>query len=429
MQKKQYSLEVNGKTLIAEFNDLTDQANGSVILKYGNTVVLATAVMSKKAKEGAGWFPLTVDYEERFYAAGKILGGQYTRREGRPSDEAVLSGRIVDRTIRPLFDQYIRNEIQVVITILSIDQDDPDVLGVIAASLAIGTSDIPWNGPVSAVRIAKIKETKDFLINPTYISREDINVELEMIACGKDKSINMIEVGSKELKNEVVAEALQFASDEIEKIQEFQKKIIAEIGKPKTIIPKPEIAPEVAALFKDKIEPKLESAVFSGPGKKNIYGLEEEWISIFTEAFPEGNKSDAMEICEIDVQATSSDVSTQVQNDVTALLTTRHNITDPTKVDFNVLNQASIIATASSVTGTFTTLLAAVAGISLVVGGIGIMNMMLTTVTERTREIGLRKAIGAKKHDINKQFLVEAIMLTFIGGVIGVILGWLIAFG
>ena len=134
-------------------------------------------------------------------------------------------------------------------------------------------------------------------------------------------------------------------------------------------------------------------------------------------------------LSEIDVQAASSDVSTQVQNDITTLLLARHNISDPTKQDFNVLNEASIIATASSVTGTFTTLLAAVAGISLLVGGIGIMNMMLTTVTERTREIGLRKAIGAKKRDINKQFLVEAIMLTFIGGVIGVILGWLIAFG
>ena len=134
-------------------------------------------------------------------------------------------------------------------------------------------------------------------------------------------------------------------------------------------------------------------------------------------------------LSEIDAQATSSDASTQVQNDITSLLLTRHNIADPTKADFNVLNEASIIATASSVTGTFTTLLAAVAGISLIVGGIGIMNMMLTTVTERTREIGLRKAIGAKKSDINKQFLVEAVMLTFIGGVIGVILGWLISFG
>ncbi|MDR3519740.1 MAG: ABC transporter permease [Candidatus Pacebacteria bacterium] len=134
-------------------------------------------------------------------------------------------------------------------------------------------------------------------------------------------------------------------------------------------------------------------------------------------------------LSEIDVQAATSAESTQVQNDITTLLLSNHNITDPTKADFNVLNETSILATASSVTGTFTTLLAAVAGISLVVGGIGIMNMMLTTVTERTREIGLRKAIGAKKSDINKQFLMEAIMLTFIGGFIGVILGWLISFG
>lgn len=133
-------------------------------------------------------------------------------------------------------------------------------------------------------------------------------------------------------------------------------------------------------------------------------------------------------LSEIDVSAQSSDVSTQVQTDITTLLTSLHNITDPTKVDFNTMNQADIIATASSVTGTFTILLSAIAGISLIVGGIGIMNMMLTTVTERTREIGLRKAIGAKKKDINKQFLIEAIILTFTGGMIGVILGWLISF-
>jgi putative ABC transport system permease protein len=129
----------------------------------------------------------------------------------------------------------------------------------------------------------------------------------------------------------------------------------------------------------------------------------------------------------IDVEATNSSVMTQVQNDITSLLLTRHNISDPTKADFSTLNEASIVATASSVTGTFTILLGAVAGISLLVGGIGIMNMMLTTVTERTREIGLRKAIGAKRRDINIQFLIEAIALTFTGGLIGVILGWSIA--
>lgn len=131
----------------------------------------------------------------------------------------------------------------------------------------------------------------------------------------------------------------------------------------------------------------------------------------------------------ISVSAEDATVTAQVQSDITDLLLTTHHISDPTLADFSTLNQADIIATASSVTSTFTILLAAVAGISLVVGGIGIMNMMLTTVTERTREIGLRKAIGAKKKDINKQFLMEAIMLTFIGGVIGVILGWLISFG
>jgi putative ABC transport system permease protein len=134
-------------------------------------------------------------------------------------------------------------------------------------------------------------------------------------------------------------------------------------------------------------------------------------------------------LTEIDISAASSDATTQVQADVTSLLLDRHNISDSTKADFSTLNQSDIIATASSVTGTFTTLLAAVAGISLVVGGIGIMNMMLTTVTERTREIGLRKAIGAKRHDINLQFLIESLMLTFIGGMIGVILGCAISIG
>jgi putative ABC transport system permease protein len=143
------------------------------------------------------------------------------------------------------------------------------------------------------------------------------------------------------------------------------------------------------------------------------------------ELFLVGNTS---YLTSISVSAASADVMTQVQNDTTALLLTRHKISDPTQADFSVLNQASIVSAASSVTGTFTILLAAVAGISLVVGGIGIMNMMLTTVTERTREIGLRKAIGAKRRDISTQFLTEAVALTVIGGAVGVILGWLAAF-
>ena len=121
-------MELNGKKLTAEFNDLVENAHGSVLLRYGNTVILATAVISKEPKMGGDYLPLTVDYEEKFYASGQILGSRFMKREGKPSDEAILSGRIVDRTIRPLFEQWIRNEIQVVITILSIEEDDPDVL-------------------------------------------------------------------------------------------------------------------------------------------------------------------------------------------------------------------------------------------------------------------------------------------------------------
>src|SRR3989338_6371997 len=149
MHSKEYSTEIGGKTLTARFTDLADQTNGSVMLQYGETIVIATCVLGN-VREGLPYFPLTVDYEERFYAAGEILGSRFIRREGRPSDEAILSGRIVDRTIRPLFDHHIRNEVQVVITILSIAEDDPDVPAVIGAALALATSDIPWSGPVSA---------------------------------------------------------------------------------------------------------------------------------------------------------------------------------------------------------------------------------------------------------------------------------------
>ena len=152
MQKKEYSLDIGGKTMIAEFNDWADQANGSVLLRYGNSACLATVVMGRESDKD--YFPLSVEYEEKFYAVGAILGSRFMRREGRPSDEAVLSGRIVDRTIRPLFPKGLKRDVQVVISILSIEDYDTDILAVNAASLAIATSDIPWDGPVSAVRLA-----------------------------------------------------------------------------------------------------------------------------------------------------------------------------------------------------------------------------------------------------------------------------------
>lgn len=287
MVKKEYSVEIGGKKLVAQFNDLADQADGSVIVRYGDTVVLVTAVMGEE-RGGIDYFPLTVEYEEKFYASGRILGSRYQRREGRPSDEAILSGRIVDRTIRPLFNHQLRNEVQVVVTILSLDQDDPDTLGVIGASLALGTSDIPWEGPVGAIRIGKIKGQDDFIINPAYGIRENPDYEFDLVACGKDGLITMIEVGSNEIDNKTFISALEIASAEIEKIQVFQKNVIREIGKKKKEFSQKEVAPAHKELFEKEFASRLESAVFSNTaGKESMETLALEWGKTLKEKFPE----------------------------------------------------------------------------------------------------------------------------------------------
>ena len=286
MHKQEFSMELNGKKLTAEFSDLVENANGSVILRYGATAVLATAVMSKNKKD-TDFFPLTVDYEEKFYATGQILGSRYTRREGKPSDEAILSGRITDRTIRPLFDQWIRNDIQVVLTVLSLDQDDPDTLGVIAASLALGVSNIPFHGPASAIRISK-HATDGFQINPTYVERDNETYELDLLACGKDGNINMIELGGEEAQESTIVDALKLASEQIEKINAWQKEIITKIGVKKVEIPAPEMPETVKKLFADKIEPKFAKTVMSGiPGHEKINEISDEWMKIAEETLSE----------------------------------------------------------------------------------------------------------------------------------------------
>ena len=288
MKKKEYSIEIGGKTLTAEFNDLAEQANGSVIIRYGNTVILVTAVMSKGEKTGTDFFPLTVEYEERFYASGKILGSRFVRREGRPTDEAILSGRIVDRTIRPLFDQHLRYEVQVVITVLSIEHDDPDILAILGASLALGTSNIPWNGPVSAVRVGIEKGKSEFIINPTYKIRDAETYRADIVACGKNGNINMIEVGGKEIAEGELVAALKKSIEEIERLEKFQNKIIAEIGKPKKKIPIPEIPEEVKKLFAAHVEKKMSEHVMSGKaGHGAIYEIKGEWMILLKEKLSE----------------------------------------------------------------------------------------------------------------------------------------------
>ena len=290
MQTKEYTLDIDGKTITAQFNNLADQTNGSVILSCEETVVMATAVMSANTKDGLDYFPLSVEYEEKYYAVGKILGGRFMRREGRPTTNAILTGRMIDRTIRPLFEQHIRNEVQIIITVLSIGQYSPDILGINAASLALATSDIPWNGPVSAVRIG-LNDSDEFTINPFSNSEEKVSAKLDLIACGKDNNLNMIEVGASEVKNDMTTKAFQKASEEIEKIQEFQKKITKEIGKEKVVIEKIELPDEVLELFKNEIEPKLEEMVFNEKGNETIEELKNIWIKSFIDKTEKTNIS------------------------------------------------------------------------------------------------------------------------------------------
>ncbi|MEK7609079.1 MAG: polyribonucleotide nucleotidyltransferase, partial [Patescibacteria group bacterium] len=209
METKRAEIEIGARKLILEAGRLAGQADGAVVASYGETMVLATVVMSKTERAGINYFPLTVDFDEKLYAAGRIKGSRWVKREGRPTDEAILTSRLVDRTLRPLFNSRLRNEVQVILTTLSFDgQNDPDMPAITAASAALLISGIPWNGPVAAVRIGR-DQNKQLLINPTYAEREASDVDL--VVSGPANLVNMIECGSKEVSESDLAAAFETA--------------------------------------------------------------------------------------------------------------------------------------------------------------------------------------------------------------------------
>ena len=266
MEKKKYQLSVGNKTIELEFSNLAELANGSVMAKIGETVILTNVVMGNQDRNDLDFFPLLVDYEEKYYAAGKIYGSRFIRRESRPSEIAILLARLIDRTIRPLFPALMRRDVQVVATCLSIDEEhDPDVLGIISSSLALGTSDIPWQGPVSAVRIGWSEKT-GFLINPTYEERKDL--VLDMVVSGPDKEINMLEAGANEAKEEIVTQALEIAQKEIASLNEQQQKIIQEIGKTKTEVLIKTVEETLNQDIQNYLTDKLEPIVYSQDKKE-----------------------------------------------------------------------------------------------------------------------------------------------------------------
>jgi polyribonucleotide nucleotidyltransferase len=227
-QKRTFTTEWAGRTLTFEIGELAKQANGAVMVRYGDTAVLSTAVASKQPKN-LSFFPLTVNYEERLYAVGKIPGG-FIKREGRPSEKAVLASRLIDRPIRPLFADGFRNEVQVVSTVMSVDQNcSSEMAAMIGSSLALSISDIPFEGPIAGVTVGRVDEK--FVINPTVEQNEKSDIQL--IVAGTKHAINMVEAGAEEVSEEVMLEAIMFGHEEIKKLIAFQEQIVSEIGKEK----------------------------------------------------------------------------------------------------------------------------------------------------------------------------------------------------
>ncbi|MDE2096108.1 MAG: polyribonucleotide nucleotidyltransferase [Patescibacteria group bacterium] len=260
LQRKQFSLEIGGRTLKLEVSKLAEQANAAVLASYGETTVLATAVMAKTDRD-VDYLPLTVNYEEKFYAGGHILGSRFLRRESKPSDEAILSGRLIDRAIRPLFDQRIRREIQAVVTVLSYDgQNDPDFVGLIAASTALAISDIPWNGPISGVRL--LKNRSGFLINPTNDELSADDVEFSTFIAGLGGKINMIELGGLDAKEEDVAKAFETALQPIAQLIDFQNEAVKVLGRQKTDVPVSMPSEKLQSSVSKFLGGKIEAAVY-----------------------------------------------------------------------------------------------------------------------------------------------------------------------
>ncbi len=286
LNKKIFETKVAGRPLKIEISRLAEQANAAVLATYGETSVLATIVMGKEDKDD-DFMPLLVDYEEKYYAVGKILGSQYVRREGRPSEDAVLAGRLIDRAIRPLFDARIRRPIQVTATILSYDEEnDPDFTALTAVSIALGISDIPWNGPIAGVSVAQFGNT--ISINPTeseLIAKHADKRFLSFIA-GLNGEVNMIELEGFEADESEIINAYAEAMKEIEKLLVFKRDIIAKIGKPKANIVFTEPTEELKSAVRTFLSNKLESALFKQDkvARENaLFDLKKEMIAYLLE--------------------------------------------------------------------------------------------------------------------------------------------------
>ncbi len=275
---------VGGRALIIETGKLAVQASGAVTVRYGDTIVLVTACASSEPREGVDFLPLTVDYEERHYAAGKIPGS-FFRREGRPSQDAILADRLTDRPIRPLFPKGWRNDIQIVITVLSADQEnDPDILALIGASAALTISDIPFDGPVGAIRIGHLDG--EFVLNPTFTQLNDSS--LDLVIAGADDKVVMVEAGANEVPESLLLDAIKSGQGAIKDIIQLQHQLLAACGKPKKDFQPPQVGPEVEEAVSSIVAGRLADVIFkpSAEREEAISALKQELEQKLGESFP-----------------------------------------------------------------------------------------------------------------------------------------------
>ena len=257
MDKKVFELDFYGRKIVVEHGQVAKQADGAVLVRYGDTVVLSTAVVSKSANLLSDFFPLMVLYQEKLYSVGKIPGG-FIKREGRPTDAATLAARMIDRPLRPLFPEDFKNEVQIVNTVLSVDQDNsPELTALLGSSLCVSISKIPFNGPVAAVKVGRING--EFIINPTVEQAEESDIDLTV--AGTRDAINMVEAGAREASEDDMLEALMFGHEAIKKLIAFEEEVIKEIGVPTMEYEKLEITPELRSEVDTYVRERLDKAL------------------------------------------------------------------------------------------------------------------------------------------------------------------------
>lgn len=284
-----FKTAVGGRLLEFELGKICEQANGQVMVKYGESVVSVTVCASKEAREDIDFLPLSCDYEEKMYASGKIPGG-FIRREGRPSEKAILSSRLMDRPLRPLFPKGYHNDVVVVATVMSVDLDcETDIMAMVGASVAIATSDIPWEGPITAVRVGRVDGR--FIINPTLEQREQSDINLTV--AGTKDAIMMVEAGADEVPEEVMLDAIFFGHEEIKKLVEFIDEIVAEVGKPKKELVLKQIPEDIDAAVRAYATGRMQEAIHTFDKLErldNMDAVEVETKEHFAEIYPDNEK-------------------------------------------------------------------------------------------------------------------------------------------